>query len=377
MSFDLLSTDGDARYGMLKTRSGKVKTPFFMPVCTRGTGKFIGIDDYNKIKSQCIINNSLLLSLRPGGKLIKEMGGLNKFIGFNGSTFTDSGGFQASSPGLFVMKSKRGIHFRDPFTTGKHMITPKQSMKIQHDIGADVAMAFDDMPNYGETQKDYALSMERTHAWAEICLREHIALQEKKNRQLLFGIIQGGFYQRLREQSAQVIRDMEVDDRGFDGIATGGLAIGEPTDEMFKVVDWVRPYLPEDRCRYFMGLGTPVDIIEAVKKGYDCFDSIYPTRSARHGNMFTWKGFLDLTRGKYAKDETPLDPDCQCEVCRNHSKAYLRHLFKIDDPEGKRLRQHHNLYFLKEFMEEIRKRIKECSLDKFQKEFSALWKKKL
>ncbi len=339
MSFKLISKS--PRRGILTVRNRSVETPFFMPVATKATGKSITSDDYNKAGVKAIICNSLHLSMLPGSEVIRDNGGLHNFMNYNGVIFTDSGGFQASSK-FFKEKVSKGLVFNNPYNTGTVRLTPEKAMKIQHDIGSDVAMVLDDMAPYGASYEESKKAMEKTHEWALQSLEAHKKLEEENpTGQLLFGIIQGNFYEDLRKESAKFITNLP-----FDGFAIGGLAIGETQEEMLKAIEWVKEYLPEDKPRYVMGVGKPEDISFLVKHGIDCFDSIYPTKNARHGTMLTKEGSLGIMKGKYKYDQNPVEEGCECHTCKNFSRAYIHHLTKVKDPSGFRMRSIHNIYYL-------------------------------
>lgn len=376
--FKITHQDGNARVGQLTTKSGVIETPFFMPVLTKATGKYITTDDYNQlgcdpntghyVHAKSIICNSLLLSLRPGTEIIKAAGGVNKFMNHKGISFTDSGGFQASSA-FFLLKSKKGIHFRSPYDNKKIILTPKSAMQIQWDISSDVAMVLDDMTPPGATKEESKIAVDATYRWAKESLEAHKKLrsehgvQNPADRQLLFGISQGNFFEDLREKSAKQIAELD-----FDGYAIGGVAIGEPTPEMYKAVNAALPFVPKDKPRYIMGLGTPMDIIEMIGKGIDCFDSIYPTQNARHSSIFTKNGKIYLDKAKHNKDFTPIEEDCKCHTCQNYTKAYLHHLTKIDEPAAHRLKSIHNQYFMQQLVEKAKQAIKEKRYKEFLKE---------
>lgn len=362
--FDIKSELGDARVGELKTKTGRYGTPFFMPVATMGTGKCISTDDYRSMGARNIICNAFVLSMMPGADVIKEAGGIHKFIDFDGCVFTDCGGFQASRQ-MHEKSSKKALHFVSPFDGSKQIITPERIMNIEMDIGCDVAMALDSMAGYGSTRDEFIEAMKKTHRWAEESLKFHT-----DDKQLLFGICQGGYEDDLRRISAHFIDSLD-----FDGVAIGGLAIGEPRHEMYKALDAALPKISKSKPRYVMGEGNPVDILECVSRGVDCFDSVYPTKNGRHDLIFTWDGMVEISKGVYKKDFSALDEECGCFVCKNFSKAYMYHLSKLKEPAGKRYRSYHNLYFMQRFMERIRLEIKEGSFDKFKEEFKAKWKK--
>ena len=352
--FKLINED-KGRFGILKTKTCKVETPFFMPVATLATGKYIGIDDYKLMKTDAIICNAFILSLRPGLDVLEKIG-IHKFINFNKVIFTDCGGFQISRD-FFVRTSRRGIHFKSPFDNKKHLITPKKIMEIQSKINSDVAMALDDMSPYKASYEQASNSLINTHNWALECLKY------RNKKQLLFGIIQGNFYKNLRIKSAKFMTSLD-----FDGIAIGGLAIGEPLERMYEVLNYVKPHLPKEKIRYLMGVGSPRDLINCIEIGIDCFDSVFPTQNARHNTLFTNKGklFIDKSENKY--NFKPIDEECDCFVCKNFTRAYIYHLSKINEPIGKRFKSYHNLYFLQRLMERIRISIKENNFNKFKKE---------
>lgn len=352
MTFKILSESSSGRVGELTTKSGKIRTPFFMPVLTRATGKYITTDDYKDlgggIRAKCVISNALVLSMKPGTELLKKAGGIHKFMNWDGLVFTDCGGFQASS-NFFEMKSKKGIHFRSPYDGKKVIITPKKIMQIQADINSDVAMMLDDMAPYGCSYEEARKAMENTHRWAKESLEAHREIWKgQKKRQLIFGIVQGNFYPDLREESARFITSLP-----FDGFAIGGVAIGEPSEKMYEAVKAVIPFLPKDKPRYVMGVGSPKDIEVLVSLGVDCFDSIYPTRNARHGTIFTKKGTIYINKGKHSDKFEPIEKGCKCHACQNYTKAYLNHLLKIDEPAGKRLLSIHNQWFLQKLIEKL------------------------
>jgi len=350
-------SDG-ARGGILQTKSGEFETPFFMPAATMGSGKCITTDDYNSVGLKNIICNALVLSMMPGNDVVRDNGGIHKFINFPGCIFTDCGGFQMSRS-MYKGKTSKGLHFVNPFNETKVVITPERIMNIHQDIGSDVAMALDDMAPYGATREEYISALKNTHRWQEQSKKFHT-----DSKQLLFGIVQGGFQMDLRRISAHFIDSLD-----FDGVAIGGLAIGEPTTEMYKVLRNVLPIIDKDKPRYVMGLGSPLDIVEAVSQGVDCFDSVYPTKNARNGTLFTSKGNIDITKIKYARDMSPIDSTCDCFVCKHYSKAYMHHLMRIKEPSGKRFRSYHNLYFMQRLIERVRLAIKENSFEKFKKDF--------
>lgn len=376
--FNIIHEDGDARVGILKTKSGDIETPFFMPVVTKATGKHITTDDYSALgedlNARGMICNSLILSLRPGINIIDKAGGVHKFMNFKGVVFTDCGGFQSSSS-FFESKSRKGLHFRSPYNNQRIFINPETIMHIQWTIDSDVAMMLDDMSGYGITHDEAELAMENTHKWGVASLEAHKKLRALNNksddsRQLIFGIVQGNFYPDLRKKSAEFLDKFD-----FDGLAIGGVAIGEPKEDMYLAVDNSLPYLSKDKIKYVMGLGSPVDLLEMIGRGIDCFDSVYPTQNARHSSIFTWNGKIYLDKGRYAEDFSPIEEDCNCHTCKTFTRAYLHHLTKIDEPAGNRLKSIHNQYFLQKLMERAKEKIKEKKFYEFKAEFIKRWTK--
>jgi len=357
--FKLVGIDGKARTGILKTRHGKAETPFFMPVATKTAVKYLDPRDLEEIGVKTIISNAFVLFLRPGTDVIKKAGGIHKFMNFKNTIFTDSGGFQKKRESFDHEITNNGVIFKSPFDGTRHLLTPKKVMEIEQDIGSDVAMAIDDMPLYGSSKAKVALSVSRTHRWAEECLKYHT---DKK--QLLFGIAQGGVFKDLREKSAKFIGSL-----GFDGFAFGGLAIGESSDKTREMINLSVKYFPENKVRYLMGVGNPKQIIEAISYGVDCFDSTFPTQNARHNTLFTSKGKINITSAKFKNDLNPVDSKCECYVCKNYSKAHIRHLMKMKEANGLRYCTYHNIYFINNLMKEVRKVIKEKRFEKFKKEF--------
>ncbi len=356
-------TDNEARTGTFHVRGKKIKTPFFMPVATKAAVRHVVSDDLIKMDAQAIISNSLLLNLRPGAELIHEMKGLHKFMNHHGIIFTDSGGFQAIR-GFCEKIKDTGIDFRSPFDGTKHKLTVANCMKNQILIDSDVAMMLDHMPLANHTLEQVKESLDRTTLWARLGKEIHDELKEEyKSKQFLFGICQGGTDDKLRTQAINEITALD-----FDGYALGGLAIGEPKPEMYKAVKIGCPQLPADKARYLMGIGHPGDIIECVSSGADCFDSVYPTQVARHNHIMTNNGFVKLLKSQYKVDKEPLDPECDCYVCKSYSKAYIRHLTKVDEPVAYQLKSYHNLHWMQNFMKKIQQNIKENTLEKYRKE---------
>lgn len=348
-----------ARCGLLKTRHGTVKTPFFMPVATKAVGKYVGAEEYNATKTQAIISNALVLSLQPGTSVMESFGGIHPFMNFSGTVFTDCGGFQASRESFQKKVGKQGIQFTNPFSKQDFWLTPKKIMEIQMAIKSDVAMVLDDMQPYGASHKQCALALENTHRWAQECITHHT---DKK--QLLFGIVQGGFFPELRKASARVVNELEV-----DGVALGGLALGEPKKLMYQAIDAAMPELDTAKVTYAMGVGSPEDLLLCIERGIDCFDSVFPTMNARNNTLFTWKGKMDIIKARFKEDRRPVDEGCDCPVCQRYSRAYLRHLSKLEDPVGKKLKSIHNIRFMHQLMERAREAIKEHRFVSFRKQF--------
>lgn len=336
-----------ARTGLLETYHGIVKTPVFMPVGTQATVKTLTSEELEQIGAKIILSNTYHLYLRPGHKLIEEAGGLHKFMNWKGSILTDSGGYQVFSLGELREIKEEGVTFRSHLDGSLHFISPEMSIEIQNSLGADIIMAFDECIPYPATYEYAKNSVERTTRWAERCKKHH-----KREDQALFGIVQGGLYRDLREKSAKDLVAMD-----FEGYAVGGLSVGEPKQCMYEVLDYVVPMLPEERPRYLMGVGSPDSIFEGIQRGIDMFDCVLPTRIARHGTVFTARGKLVVRNATYARDFSPLDPECDCYVCKNYTRAYIRHLLNAGEILGLRLTTYHNLYFLLRLVEKIREAI--------------------
>ncbi len=368
MVFTLTHKDGTARVGKLTTAHGEIETPFFMPAATRATGKFITSDDYTALGIPALICNAFLLSLKPGMELIRKAGGVHRFMNFSGIIFTDCGGFQMSR-NIFEMKSKKGLHFRSPYDNSKIVITPKKIMEIEMALGSDVAMMLDDMSPYGVSFAEAKEALENTHRWGKESLQVHQQLrQEKRSQQLLFGIVQGNFYPELRKESARYINSLP-----FDGIAIGGVAIGEPLEKMYEAVDAALPFIDEKRPRYVMGVGSPKELLELISRGIDCFDSVYPTKMARHGHLFTRQGPLYLRKTIFQNDFSPIEQGCECPTCARFTRAYVHHLMKVEESTAKRLLSLHNLYFVRKLLEEAKKAIKEKKFAQFKERFLQGW----
>jgi len=360
-----------ARIGILKTKKGPVETPFFMPVSTKATPKFINSKKLEEL-SKVTISNAFLLSLRPGTKIIKKSGGLGKFMNFSGINFTDSGGFQMYSKEIYLSSNEKHVIFKNPISGEKIIMTPEKDMEIQLDIGSDVAMCLDRMPLYEDSKQEIKKSVELTTMWAKRCKIHHDKLQKQispEKRQLLFGITQGGIYKDLREKSTKELLALN-----FDGYSIGGFGMGETFQEEMKIVKIQKNIFPENKPIYLMGIGTPNEILEAISQGVDIFDSRLPTMNARHGELFTSKEKIKIFNKKYELDKTPIDKNCDCFVCKNYSKAYIRHLLKENEPVGKELASYHNLYFLQDLINQAKHHIKKNTFNSFKEKIKRAYK---
>lgn len=349
-----------ARLGEIKTPHGTIETPIFMPVGTRATVKAMTPEEVRDLGAQIILCNTYHLYLRPGHGLIEEAGGLHKFMNWNGPILTDSGGFQVFSLGDLRKIKEEGVEFRSHIDGSTHFISPEKSMEIQNSLGSDIMMAFDECTPYPATYEYAKNSMERTIRWARRCKEYH----NNWENQALFGIIQGGMYRDLREQSVKSTIDID-----FSGYAIGGLSVGEPKELMCEMLDFTTPLLPKDKPRYLMGVGTPDYLFEAVLRGIDMADCVLPTRIARNGAVMTSGGKITIRNAMYAGDHSKLDPECDCYTCMNYSRAYIRHLFNVNEILGARLATIHNLYFLIKLMENIREAIRDNRLLEYKEEF--------
>lgn len=357
--FKLTNTEANARAGILRTSHCRLKTPFFMPVATKATAKFVDQCELLELGAQCFIANALWLSIRPGLDVISSFGGLHGFMRWEKAIFTDSGGFQILSDAHTMKVSEKGVDFRSPFDGAKHHLAPEKAIQIQNLLGGDAIMCLDDVPSHTKTKRSIQDSTERTARWAERCKNEH-----KKKKQLLFGITQGGTYKDLREQNIRTITKFD-----FDGYSLGGLCIGEPKKKMHRIVEFSNSLLPKDKPRYLMGVGSAPELLEAIERGVDIFDSVFPTRMARHGLVFTSKGNIKIYQLKYSKIKKPLDTNCNCKICKNYSLAYLHHLFRLQEPNAMHHLSYHNLYFIQRTLEAARKAIENGKFSKFKKEF--------
>ncbi len=348
-----------ARLGTLETNYGTVQTPMFMPVGTRATVKMLTPEELKEAGSGIILANTYHLWLRPGEDLIEKAGGLHKFMNYDGPILTDSGGFQVFSLAKPKDITEEGVYFKSHIDGKKLFLTPEKSIEIQNKLDSDIAMSFDECPPFPVTYDYMKKSVERTLRWAERGKRVH-----KNENQSLFGIVQGGEFADLRKWSA--IETAKLD---FDGYSIGGTSVGEDKETMLKMIEYATPYMPEDKVRYLMGVGEPLDIIEGVIRGVDIFDCVLPTRIARHGNAFTRNGKINLNNAKFKEDFTKLDEECDCYTCKNYTKSYIRHLITTDESLGGRLLSIHNIRFLIKLTEEIREAIKEDRLLAYKDEF--------
>jgi len=352
-------TDNSARLGLLKTEHSTIETPVFMPVGTQGTVKGILPKEINNLGFSIILSNAYHLFLRPGHKLIAKAGGLHRFMGWNKSILTDSGGFQVFSLGKINKITDEGVTFQSYIDGSKHFIGPEKSMEIQMALGSDIAMVFDQCAPYPSTRYETSFAAERTFQWAKQCQSFH----SSKN-QTLFGIIQGGLFPEIRKENALKMVDLD-----FSGYALGGLSVGEPKPMMYQMLDVTVPLLPREKPRYLMGVGEPHSVLEGVARGIDMFDCVLPTRNGRNGCLFTSHGKMSITNSRYKDDLSPIDRDCQCYTCQNFSRAYLRHLYMANEMLAPILGTIHNLYFMNHLMKEIRKAIFENRFNSFKKNF--------
>lgn len=362
VTYELIKKDSrtKARRGRVNTPHGPIETPVFMPVGTAGTVKAMKPEEVRDMGAQIILGNTYHLYLRPGHEVVKAAGGLHKFMNWERAILTDSGGFQVFSLGAMRKISEEGVEFRSHIDGSKHMLSPEKSMEIQNALGSDIMMAFDECAPYPADRNYVKNSLEKTTRWLKRCKEYH----KNTEQQSLFGIMQGGMYKDLRKQSAEEIVELDL-----PGYAIGGLSVGEPKEIMYEVMDDCVDYLPADKPRYLMGVGSPDCLFEGVERGIDMFDCVLPTRIARHGMAMTSQGRVNIKNAKYERDFTPLDPNCDCYTCRNYSKAYLRHLFKSDEILSSMLMTTHNLHFLVNTMAGIRKAIEEDRFLEYKKEF--------
>ncbi|EKD58651.1 MAG: hypothetical protein ACD_56C00077G0002 [uncultured bacterium] len=388
--FELQSQQKNKRTGLLKTKSGVIKTPFFMPIATKGAVKNMTPEDVREIGAQIVLGNTYHLWLRPGDELISRAGGLHKFMNWNGPILTDSGGYQVFSLGARakdkygssgVVLSEKGVEFADPVNGSRHFMSPEKSIEIQLNLGSDMIMVLDECPPHPATHEYVKRSLELTTRWASRCFQYfHQKIKENpekyaNGRPLLFCIVQGGIYEDLRKESARQLASIGFESlggpsSGWDGWAIGGVAVGEPRKHLYDILDWVVPLLPEDKPRYLMGLGKPEELVRAVEAGMDMFDCVIPTREGRHGRLFVVKRIpnskfqipndtekesfyetINIANEQFTEDFAPIDADCNCCACRNYTKAYLHHLLRTNEPLFLKLASAHNLRFYHELME--------------------------
>ena len=360
--FKVIKKQGRARRGEFQcAHGGTVQTPVFMNVGTQGAIKG-GVDafDLKELGCQIELSNTYHLHLRPGDDVVREMGGLHKFMRWDGPILTDSGGFQVFSLSGLRKITEEGVTFASHIDGHRIFMGPEESMQIQSNLGSDIAMAFDECVENPATHEYAKASCERTLRWLERCKKEHDRLNALPDT-----VNQGATYADLRVWHMEQIKKIDC-----DGYAIGGLAVGEPTEVMYEMIDAVEPHMPEDKPRYLMGVGTPSNIIEGVARGVDFIDCVMPARNARHGKLFTWRGAMNIKNAKYKLDDQPIDPECDCPVCRNFSRAYIRHLFVAEEMLGMRLAVMHNLYFYNKLAERIRQALDEGTFDAFREEYS-------
>ena len=359
LQFKVSATHGKARLGEMQFPRGSVQTPAFMPVGTYGTVKGMLPRDIQEIGAEMILGNTFHLMLRPGTEIIKEHGDLHDFTQWHGPILTDSGGFQVFSLGDMRKISEEGVKFRSPIDGSPVFIDPEKSMQVQRDLGSDVVMIFDECTPYPATEIEAKESMELSLRWAH---RSKIAHGD--NPSALFGIVQGGMYEKLRDESLNGLVDI-----GFDGYAIGGLSVGEPKEDMIRILDHLADSMPHDKPRYLMGVGKPADLVEGVRRGIDMFDCVMPTRNARNGHLFTSSGVVKIRNARYRNDTNPLDDECDCYTCQNFTRGYLHHLEKCGEMLGAQLNTIHNLRFYQTLMANLRAAISNGQLDSFAKEF--------
>ena len=358
MKFNLHNKSEFARRAELDFDRGKIQTPAFMPVGTNGTVKGLTNEDLLETGTEIILGNTFHLMLRPGDKSIRDLGGLHKFINWKKPILTDSGGFQVWSLGELSKITEEGVKFSSPYDGKKIFMTPEESIKIQENLGSDIVMVFDECTDYPASYEDAKKSMELSMRWAKRCKVAHTS------KSALFGIVQGGMYKDLREESLNKLIDID-----FNGIALGGLSVGESKEEKNEILEFMSNKLPEDKPRYLMGVGTPEDIVEAVRYGIDMFDCVLPTRNARNGQLFTSGGVINIRNAEYKDSDDPIDKNCDGKVSQNYSRAYLNHLQRTNEMLGSMLATYHNIYYYQSLMRDIRNAIKDNLFAKFLKDF--------
>ncbi|WP_428623357.1 tRNA guanosine(34) transglycosylase Tgt [Sedimenticola sp.] len=361
MLFEVANIDGAARRGQITFPRGSIQTPAFMPVGTYGTVKAMTPEELASAGAEIILGNTFHLMLRPGTEIISAHGDLHDFIHWQRPILTDSGGFQVFSLGAMRKITEAGVHFRSPIDGSRIFMGPEESMAVQRQLGSDIVMIFDECTPYPATEIEARVSMELSLRWAERSKQAH-----GDNPSALFGIVQGGVFEYLRGRSLEGLAEI-----GFDGYAVGGLSVGEPPADRWRVLDYLSSRLPADKPHYLMGVGTPEDIVEAVRRGIDMFDCVMPTRNARNGHLFTHQGVVRIRNAVHAKDTGPLDPLCDCYTCQHYSRSYLRHLSRCNEILGARLNTIHNLHYYQSLMRDIRQAISERRFDAFVREFYA------
>lgn len=359
MQFLVNQCDGSARLGQMIFSRGTVHTPAFMPVGTYGTVKAMTPEELRDLGSEIILGNTFHLLLRPGTEIIRKHGDLHDFMHWQGPILTDSGGFQVFSLGKTRRITEQGVQFQSPVNGSRVFMGPEESMQVQRALGSDIVMIFDECTPFPASHEESRISMQLSLRWAERSKQAH-----DDNPNALFGIIQGGMYDDLRQESVEKLISI-----GFDGYAIGGLSVGEPKEEMQRIVDGLVPRMPADKPRYLMGVGTPEDLVEAVRRGIDIFDCVMPTRNARNGFLFVSSGTLKIRNSQYAEDTRPPDENCNCYTCRNYSRAYLRHLDKCSEILGARLNTIHNLFHYQTLMRGLREAIRTQTLERFVRQF--------
>jgi len=362
--FTLTHTDGSARRGYVTTARGVIQTPAFMPVGTQGAVKALTAQHLEDVGAEIILGNTYHLYLRPGDELIARRGGLHKFIGWPRPILTDSGGYQVFSLSDRRKVEEQGVHFRSHHDGSAHLLTPEKAVEIQANLGSDIAMVLDECPALPSTVEIIDASLQLTARWAQRCRSRFLELKEEGKGHAQFGIVQGGTFPELRQKSAELTVSI-----GFEGYAIGGLSVGEPNETMYQVVEQTTPYLPAGQPRYLMGVGTPIDLVEAVARGIDMFDCVMPTRNARNGQLFTSAGPLNIKNAQFAEDDGPVDPACGCYTCRHFSRAYLSHLFRAGEMTSATLNTLHNLSFYLDTMRRIREAIAFGRFEEFRQGF--------
>ncbi|MDC0499091.1 tRNA guanosine(34) transglycosylase Tgt [Candidatus Pseudothioglobus singularis] len=363
MKFELINTNDKARLGRLTFDRGEVNTPAFMPVGTYGAVKAMTVDEVRGLGAEIILGNTFHLSITPSTEVIEAHGDLHDFMNWQGPILTDSGGFQVFSLGKMRKITEEGVAFRSPKDGSSIFMGPEESVQIQHKLGSDIVMIFDDCTAYPAEKNVVDQSMQLSLRWAKRSLIEHKRLN---NKNALFGIVQGGMHRDLRVHSVESLIEMD-----FNGYAIGGLSVGEPKEEMMEVLSYLPDHMPQDKPRYLMGVGTPLDLVEGVASGVDMFDCVMPSRNARNGYLFTSEGVVKIRNAKYKKDTGPLDPNCGCSTCSNYSRSYLHHLQKTNEILGSRLNTLHNLFYYQELMQSMRGAIQTNTFSIFRKSFLA------